>query len=538
MHYVLNAAQMKRCDLTTIETLGIASLVLQERAALSVCKYINDESPEPGAQRSLPDKGQVRLYAGVGNNGADALACARILSARGYRPLVLLFGDEARATQETRAQMKSLNALGIKLLRQQDARDDKALRERPVCVVDGLIGIGLHRAPEGAMAEAIRDINALGEQGVRVIAIDIPSGVNADDGAVPGEAVRADLTVTFAFRKAGQLLYPGASYSGKLVCEDIGIPEASLPEDTPPAAFCYLRAEEVPLPKRRPDGNKGTFGKVLLMAGCETIGGAAILAAQAAFRGGAGMVRVLTARANRDALLQTVPEALIDVYDKDITDKELEALCETACAWADVIVAGPGIGTDALSLGILRTLFTKGKTPMVLDADALNLLSMTENGLMDFAREYAKKDYGMVLTPHVGEFCRLYAAAFDRRISAEECKANLMQYPKELAEKLGAVVLCKDARSVAAAPAADGDSDFPPLYLNISGNEGMATAGSGDVLAGLTGALIAGGVEAFDAACSAAFLHGHAGDLAAAEKGTRVMTATDISRALTTVLRL
>lgn len=532
MRMVLNAAQMKACDKATIETYGIASLVLQERAALAVCRHIEAESTEPDLQKKLPDRGSVFVYAGVGNNGADAVACARILSGRGYRPRIFLVGEEARATEEMRAQLHSAAACGIPAEAFSKTIESSFPGEVPVCIIDGLFGIGLNRAPEGAAADAIREINAWKERGVKVVSVDIPSGVNADDGSVPGEAVRADCTVTFAFRKAGQLLYPGASYCGELYCEDIGIPAEALPKETIPAAFCYQTAEEAPLPARSADGNKGSFGKVLLAAGSETIGGAAILAAKAVLGSGAGMVRVLTARGNRDALLTAVPEALLDIYDNDTTDAALEELCRKALAWADVLVAGPGIGTGEQAGKMLHTLLTQADLPLVLDADALNLIAAPDSALPGLLKAYAKKGHPVVLTPHIGEFCRLYQAVFGKPLSAEECKANLLRCPKELSKALGVVLLCKDARSVIADAAPDQNGQDKPLFINTSGNDGMATAGSGDVLSGMIGAFLAGGLDAFAAACTGAYLHGCAGDLAAKETGKRAMTASDLLSAL------
>ncbi|MBQ4416347.1 MAG: NAD(P)H-hydrate epimerase, partial [Butyrivibrio sp.] len=223
MKYALSATQMKQADRNTIVHFGVASLVLQERAALAVCAQIED-----GENRPVPRgvaAGDVMLYAGCGNNGADALAVARILHQRGFRTRIRTVGNREKATEEFRAQLKSAEAYGLPVYPFDDVPPVREEDAVPEYVIDGLLGVGMSRAPEGAMADAIHEINGLRERGARVIAIDLPSGVNADDGTVPGEAVMADLTVTFGFMKTGQLLFPGSAHCGNTLVADIGITE-------------------------------------------------------------------------------------------------------------------------------------------------------------------------------------------------------------------------------------------------------------------------------------------------------------------------
>ena len=539
---------MKQADRNTIVHFGVASLVLQERAALAVCAQIED-----GKNRFVPrgvTAGFVMLYAGCGNNGADALAAARILHQRGFRTLVRTVGDRNRATDEFRAQLKSAEAYGISVCGYDTAPRLPEEDSVPEYVIDGLLGVGISRAPEGAMADAIHEINGLRERGARVIAIDLPSGVNADDGTVFEAAVRADLTVTFGFMKTGQLLFPGSTHCGKTIVADIGITEDSLlpgeADAVEPGAFYYRDLADVPLSARRPDGNKGTFGKVLLVCGSAGMGGAAILAARSAFGSGCGMVRVFTAGENRDALLAAVPEALIDVYDASVFDTgaadpasgagAVLRMLEDAANWADAVVCGCGLGTGNAARALLKKLLSLRKKPLILDADALNLLADAGTDLAEAACAYAEEtETGyrpLILTPHAGEFCRLYHRVCGTSLAVSDCKQRVREVTRALAGETGAIVLFKDARSIVAGAGG-------PLYINVSGNDGMATAGSGDVLAGLCGALVARsrGRRAFTDTCAAAFLHGAAGDAAVLTTGKRALTAGLLADALEDVLR-
>lgn len=535
MRYALNAAQMKAADRNTIEHFGVASLVLQERAALAVCDradaYFQDKQSGAGRQKT------IRIFAGPGNNGADAIACARILSQRGFQTDTVLVGDAGKQTGECRRQLQSVQAYGL-FVRAFSPRE-KDPETVPDLVIDGLLGVGINRAPEGAFHDAIEEINRLHENGAYVLSVDIPSGIGTDEGSVAGAAVFADETVTFGFAKCGQLLYPASARCGKLQVADIGITRESLLAGTEneirPDAFYFRDGADVSLPPRRADGNKGTFGKVLVVAGSKETGGAVILAAKAALLSGCGMVRVFTERTNRDAVLQALPEALIDCYDAGAFDAEaVLPLLDGALLWADAVVCGCGIGTGETAVILLKHLLENGHLPLVLDADALNLLALPEHALMDPACRYGEKaePVPLVLTPHAGEFARLYNRVFAKERTVADCKAHAAAYTRALAKKMNGIVLFKDARSIACC----GDA---PYYINLSGNDGMATAGSGDVLAGLLGSLLAQtrGRNAMETVCAGAFFHGLSGDYAAERCGKRALCASDIADALAAVLR-
>ncbi len=295
MKYAVTAAEMKLYDQKTISEIGIPSLVLMERAALETVRVLLAERKEMK---------RVLIAAGTGNNGGDGLAVGRILASRGVKVTFLLAGSWEKLSKETAMQKDILLNSGFSILR-------KIENEEYDIVIDALFGIGLSREVEGEYAKWIHTLNDMKQQGTYICSLDIPSGICADTGKVMGCAVRADLTAAFAFAKRGELLYPGREYTGKLVVCDIGIPSAVLENQYPGAA--YLEREDAirKLPERRPDGNKGTFGKVLLIAGSRDMCGACILAGSSAFKTGAGMVKIITPECNREILQSTLPEAML-----------------------------------------------------------------------------------------------------------------------------------------------------------------------------------------------------------------------------------
>ncbi|MDE6185748.1 MAG: NAD(P)H-hydrate dehydratase, partial [Lachnospiraceae bacterium] len=364
----------------------------------------------------------------------------------------------------------------------------------------------------------IEQINACGRRGAFVLSVDIPSGICADNGKILGGAVRADLTVTFAFAKRGHLLYPGREYTKELVVKDIGITQQSFGEE-PPGAFCYERGDAVRLlPKRRPDGNKGSFGKVLLLAGSRDMGGACILCGRSILKAGAGMVKIITCSCNREIMQNAVPEAMLYTFD-EAPDKEQ---VQKSMDWADVVVAGPGMGTDQNAYLLIKYVLREGKNPIVLDADALNLLAAHEELRMLAAGYGAER---MIITPHPGELVRL------AKTHMEEYQNHRETLMLELAKELSCIVAAKDAVTMVA------QAGRREIYINTSGNDGMAGAGSGDVLAGVIGGLLAQKQEAFDAACLGVYLHGLAGEEASVKEGRRGMTASDIIKNLPIVMR-
>ena len=517
--YLVTASEMKRYDANTIEKFHMPPLLLMERAALVTV----DELQRVYGNRPC----RVLVAAGCGNNGGDGLAVGRLLMLQGYEVRCALIGNEDKCTEETAQQLRILREYGVPI--------DGTIQDREYdIVIDALFGVGLSRPVEGAFSDAVEWIDAAD---AFVCSVDIASGISADTGAVMGCAVRADLTVTYGFCKLGHILYPGADHTGRLVCRQMGIDEHSF-LGQPPYWYTHIGTDSRVLAARRADGNKGTFGKALVIAGSRRIAGAALMAAKSVFRVGAGMVKVVTAQENKDALAQYVPEAMTLTYREDmcgnaasdpvpacVSDPAFQNDLAEAEKWADCILIGPGIGTGPCAQALMRFALFESGLPIVIDADGLNLTAADE-AFSQAVRGCGERGRTVILTPHLGEFARLYGC------STAQAKENYPEYAAELAGRLNCVVVCKDARTVVVrCKAAQG-------YMNTTGNSGMATAGSGDVLAGMIAGLLAQGMSGEDAASAGVYLHGTAGDLAAAGESDVSMTAADIIDHIKDAVRL
>ena len=378
------------------------------------------------------------------------------------------------------------------------------------------------KAYEGDYVEAVNFINqqkAVRKDDLFIVSVDMPSGVNADNGQICQAAVKADATVTFNQVKIGQLMYPGCEQVGRLYVEDAGITgESFLGKE--PEAFFYDGDIDKLLPSRKKDSNKGSNGKVLIIAGSTDISGACILCATAALRSGSGMIRVFTSSANAVAVKTLLPEAILDVYEED---ENFESKLEKAFEWSTQAVLGPGIGTLSTGKKLVRSVLKSYDKSLVVDADAINIIA-EDKKLRNLAANYATGGKRLILTPHLAEFARLYGK------SVKECKDNILEYPRLLASELHCTVVCKDARTIIA------DGYEKKIYINVSGNDGMATAGSGDVLSGIMGAFICDKQSSFEAACLSCYLHGLCGDAAAKRLGKHFMAASDITSELANLL--
>lgn len=498
MKQIVTCKEMKALDGNMIEGIGIPSCVLMERAALKVAEEL---------ERTLADKKQeerILCVCGSGNNGGDGVAVARILKLHGYRTSLYLVGNPDHRTVEMQRQLDIAAACQVPVVNNLET-------EEYTTIVDAIFGVGLSRPVEGSYRDVIMALNQLNAWKV---AVDIPSGVNGDTGAELGIAFHADLTVTFAFRKAGLCLYPGRKFAGKVIVADVGIYTS---DKVKPYLWQTEKTDIYFLPDKIVDGNKGTFGKILVVAGSPGMCGAAYLSASGAFAVGSGMVKIVTAEENRIPLQTMLPEAMLDCGDDFAKDLD----------WCDMIVIGPGLGTAEKAADkvqwFLKAAVKAGK-PLVLDADGLNLL----------ARHPEWKEWlgaHVVLTPHMGEMSRLTGK------TVKELQTDRIAAARELAAETGAVCVLKDACTVTAAP--DGNT-----WISLAGNPGMATAGSGDVLTGILVGVLAmflnKRTELPDTGRQAALgvlLHGMAGDLAAKEKGTAGMKAGDIVRGASEVLK-
>ena len=500
MKYIIDGRTMKAADAYTIGTIGIPSLVLMERAALKVVE---------AAERERLNLSKSLIVCGSGNNGGDGFAVGRLLLEKGYGVTAVLVGNPDHCTEETKTQIQIFEAVGGTVKREIP-------EGRYTAVFDAVFGIGLSRPVEGRYAGILEQMNSLD---AAKIAVDIPSGIDAGNGEILGTAFRADLTVTFAYQKAGMVLYPGAFCAGKVCVEDIGIYLRGGVEGT--RYLTYERKDVGRLcPQRKDDAHKGTYGKVLMITGSQGMAGAAILSAKAAYRMGSGLVRILTPESNREVLQATLPEAVITPYGEDL-ENQLEELLN----WADVICAGCGLGTDIQAGMIIEHLLVYLGTHRkycVMDADGLNLISGMEEERRDTYLKAAGSS--LIFTPHVREFARLLGK------TTEETKKNRIGLAQEYAKTYNIILTAKDARTVVA-----GEGRIP--YLNTSGNGAMAKAGSGDVLAGMITGCLALGMDRFDAAALGVFVHGLCGDEAREKLGAHSVLAGDLIEMASAVLQ-
>lgn len=544
MKYLVTASEMKQYDTNTIEKTGIPGMVLMERAALFALSVIKqhfkmDEKTNKNPLTAL-------IVAGMGNNGGDGLALARLLCEEGFSVEVRAIGNPDKTSGQCRIQREILKHYPVtykdtpKSLEYIPAGSDGAFQGREYdIIVDALFGVGLSRELIGEYAKTVQYCN---ESRAFKLSLDVPSGICSDTGKVLGAwAFRADVTVTFGFAKRGLFQYPGCLYAGKVLTDSVGITKNSF-YGKEPGMFYYDEALTELLPQRSFEGNKGTFGKVLLIAGSLNMAGAAVLSAKAAYRMGAGMVKVLTPPENRVILQEKVPEALVGTYED----------LEEGLRWANVVGIGPGLGQSREAHEVLKKVLCDSRLPLLLDGDALNLLAADETLRWELAawgqqpcekqqilekqipagkrlpleeqRDADGENRGIcgreiVLTPHVGELSRLTGK------SIPELKEDLAAHGSLLASELHAVTVAKDARTYIC-------REGEPVCLNIRGNSGMATAGSGDVLAGCILGLMAQGEGAFRAASVGVYAHALAGEAAVREHKEHGCMAGDIAEML------
>ena len=488
LEYLVTGKEMKLLDQNTSEYFKVPEEVLMEQAAGSFVREL-----------LLLKKNikSVLIVCGMGNNGADGIAAARLLNQSGVYAAVFLVGQTQKASKLHKMQMEIYRAYCMP--------EASELSEAYDVVVDAVFGIGLSRAITGETEKVLETLNSFKKP--YKVALDISSGISADTGELLGTAFLADVTITFSFAKVGQLLSPGYEYSGKLVVSPMGITKASFLDKKP--KYAALTEEDLQhLPVRKENSNKGTYGKLLVVAGSESMAGAAYFSAKSAYAAGCGVVKVLTAEHNRNILLGKVPEAIVATYGKSLDKKQVI----DAINWADAIVIGPGIGRSDIAKELLALVMNNASVPVVFDADALNLISEDVDFLLRPHVDY-------IVTPHLGEMARLTGNAISY------IKANLLETAQDFAAQYNVTCVLKDFHTVTAVP-------YGLSYVNLSGNNGMATAGSGDVLAGIIGSFLAQGLSAERAASLGVYVHGVSGDLARKKQGVIALMADDIVEGL------
>ncbi|RMG12599.1 MAG: NAD(P)H-hydrate dehydratase, partial [Deltaproteobacteria bacterium] len=497
---MLTGEEMRLCDRSAIERFGVPGVALMETAGRAVA----DAALE--ALRA-GDGRRVALFCGPGNNGGDGYVAARYLRAAGCEVEVLLTGPPERVTGDAKVFLEVLRRMEVELTVAAETVPVVDLRAGDV-VVDALLGTGLSRPVEGPVRALIDYANELGRRGVTVVAVDLPSGLSADTGQVLGAAVRADRTVTFGYPKRGLLLHPGAALAGRWEVVDIGLPPQVEEVLGPPCELLTPEGVAGLRPRRPPDAHKGTVGHVLVVAGSKDRPGAAALTCLGALRGGAGLV-TLAARPDAHASrVAWVPEAMgLDLPGEGpLGEADLEALL-AAAEGKDAVAFGPGIPRGEGTAGLVAALLMELDVPVVLDADGINAVA----GQADLLKGAA---VDLVLTPHPGEMARLAGR------SVQEIQMDRLGVASDFARRHDAYVVLKGARTVVADP--DG-----ALAINPTGNAGMATAGSGDVLTGLIAALLAQGLPPGAAARVGVYAHGLAGDKRVEATGAAGLIARD-----------
>lgn len=484
MEIFLPCSEIRACE-AFARTSGLSDLKMIKLAATAAANYIKG--------RYIPSK--ILVLCGGGNNGADGLLLASLLAGQYdvtvYQPL-LGSPDSPNAFYRKQA---TENGVSFTLAPE--------LNEYQL-IVDAYYGIGFHPPLPSDIGELFSKINT---SGIPVVALDVPSGIEADTGIADKNALKAERTLTFIRIKPGLMVFPGAEFAGEVVLLDTGIP---VPEGI---SSSYKSLDDLSLyPTRLQNSHKGTFGTLCIYAGTYGMAGAAYLCALAAYRTGVGLVKIITAEENRIILQTMLPEAVLVCYDQNNPDYKKIAMAVSSC---DALVAGPGIGIGQAQSAMLTMLFSvfDGK-PMILDADALNTVANFE---MSFPPN-------SIVTPHPKEFSRISKKDITQILESPLLAAQ------NFAKNHNVITLLKGARTVISAPSEE-------VVINLKGNNGMATAGSGDVLSGIIGALLVLSLTCFDAACLGAFIHGKAGDKAAEKIGKPSLMASDIANAISEVLR-
>lgn len=496
MKYIASGDEMARIDKYAINDLGIAQPVLMERAALAVYRYVKD---------TFDKKSKILVVVESGNNGGDGIAAARLLFLDGFDVELYWVDGIEHKSEGFMYQYNIARNLGLRFA-------DEIVNCVYDVVIDGMFGVGLSRAVLGVHAEVIKLINDI--KGYK-IAIDIPSGIDSDTGFVLGTAFRADTTITFGLMKLGLLMGIGYEYSGKIIVADIGIPKKAV-DYIEPKLYSYDETDvDKLLPYRKLDSHKGSYGKVGVIGGCKNMAGAPMFSAEASHRMGCGLVRVCTVEDNREIIQSRLPEAMLNTYDSEDKDSIREAL-KSLIAWADVMVLGPGLGTSSYATYIVEKVLRDFKKQIIVDADALNIIARNLD-ILD------NTEADVIITPHLMEMSRLNGE------KTGNIKENKYEMARDFAKKHNVCVVLKDARTIVS------DGGYQ-AYINISGNNGMATAGAGDVLTGIIAGLCAQRLSSFEAAKLGVCLHGMAGQEASIVHGRYSMIAGDIVRSITRVL--
>jgi hydroxyethylthiazole kinase-like uncharacterized protein yjeF len=504
----VTAEIMKRLDQRTIREFGIPGLVLMENAARGTVNALFRHFPDLANKR-------IGILAGRGNNGGDALAVARYLGNRRISCRIYLFTSRDELKGDARANLEILDRMGAEVIEIPNGEEWEQRRGEVAenhLFVDGILGTGLQGPVRGFLPEVFQFLNALHRP---VVAIDIPSGLDADSGQVLGACLRASLTVTYGMVKRGLLVLPGAKLCGRWEVVDISIPEVAV-EGEPIGDFLLEGVDFLPwLPPRDPGAHKGNFGHLFVLAGSPGKTGAAAMVCEAALRVGTGLITL------------GIPESLNPILESKLTEPMTEPLPETGdrtlalSAYAriqevssrkDALAIGPGLSRQEETAALVRRILRDPLPPTVLDADGLNAMA----GNLEFSRENRGR---LVLTPHPGELSRMTGMV------VSEIQKDRIQVARGFAREHGVILVLKGAQSLVADP--DGK-----VYINPTGNPGMASGGMGDVLTGMVGGFLAQGIPPLEAAKLGVYLHGLVGDFVTFRQGERGCAASDLIQSI------
>jgi ADP-dependent NAD(P)H-hydrate dehydratase / NAD(P)H-hydrate epimerase len=489
---------MREIDRAAIQRCGIPGMVLMENAGRAAADWLEAEL------KGLTDA-RIAVVCGPGNNGGDGFVVARHLANRGAKPDCLLLGRVSQLKGDAAQNAKVLAAGGLEVMEVDDPDDLEFMLDGCEAIVDAVFGTGLDREPSMLFKQAFDAMNA---SDALILSIDVPSGVNSDTGETYSSAIQADMTVAMGLPKLGHMLYPGREHTGEMRVADIGIPTSVLNEN---ADTWLLEPQDVVLPFRPGDGHKGTFGTVLVLAGSRGYSGAACLAARAAVRSGCGLVKVAVPA----GICSTVESAVLEAVKFPLAQTETETLSSAAkdrivelAAGCRCVAIGPGISTPPETRKLVLDLLPALELPVVIDADAINNLV----GHLDVL---SRRRAPTILTPHPGELARLTG------MSATTVNSERVNTARRFTTEHGVILVLKGAPTLVAAR----DSQ---VFVNPSGNPGLGSGGTGDVLTGLLAGLIAQGMDPVKACQAAVYLHGLAADLAAAKLTEYCLSAGDL----------
>ena len=510
---VATPKEMANIDRRTQEKYGLPSIVLMENAARGIFEILKDWKKD-----LLHIK--ILILCGKGNNGGDGIAIARHLSNAGTKVKIALLSRKRDLKGDPKTNLKVALASGIEMEEIVEKRDLKKIKldlERTDLIVDGIFGTGFQGSAKGLSASAIELVN---DSGVPVLSIDLPSGMNGETGTIEGPCIRANLTATLGLPKPGLFFSPGREAAGRVEVIDIGLPRKAIEEEG--IRLNVMEEEEIRslLPKRYPNSHKGKYGKVFCLAGSVGMTGAASLTALSSLRSGCGLVYL----GLPESLNDIVEEKLTEVITKPLPETEgrsiaLSALEEilSLLKQSDIFALGPGLSTHPETRSLLRRLIERIAIPTVIDADGLNNLSFDLTPLT--MRKDQRDPTPFVLTPHPGEMSRLMD------LPMEEVLRNRVEVARKASREFQSILVLKDAPTVIADPSGE-------VFINPTGNSGMSTAGSGDVLTGMIAGFLAQGLSPLDSARLGVFLHGLAGDIASEEKTEYGLIASDIMDAI------